>query len=105
MWMAVLRLRSIRWVPGTEELPSYVLGHIGYSVVPWKQCRGYATQAVRALLPEARARGLRYLEITTDPDNIASQRVILGAGGVLIGRFAEPPQYGGHEGLRFRIDL
>jgi len=96
---------GFRWVPGTEELPSYVLGHIGYSVVPWKQCRGYATQAVRALLPEARARGLRYLEITTDPDNIASQRVILGAGGVLIGRFTEPPQYGGHEGLRFRIDL
>jgi len=96
---------GFRWMPGTEELPPYVLGHIGYSVVPWKQGRGYATQAVRALMPEARARGLRYLEITTDSDNVASQRVILAAGGVLIGRFIKAPQYGGHEGLRFRIDL
>ena len=96
---------GFRWMDGTEELPPYVLGHIGYSVVPWKRRRGYATQALRAILPEARARGLRHLDITTDPDNIPSQRVILAAGGVLLGTFTKAPQYGGHEGLRFRIDL
>jgi predicted acetyltransferase len=96
---------GFRWMPGTEELPEHVLGHIGYAVVPWKRGRGYATAAVRALMPEARSRGLRYLDVTTDPDNVASQRVILAAGGVLIRRFVKAPQYGGHEGLRFKIDL
>ena len=28
---------GFRWQPGTSALPPYVLGHIGYSVVPWKQ--------------------------------------------------------------------
>jgi predicted acetyltransferase len=96
---------GFRWAPGTEELPAHVLGHVGYSVVPWKQRRGDATQAVRAIQPVARARGLRYLTITTDPDNVASQRVIVAAGGVLMGRFMKAPQFGGHEGLWFRIEL
>src|SRR5512144_1687906 len=68
---------GFRWQRGTEALPPHCLGHIGYSVVPWKQGRGYATQALRALLPEAKAEGLRYVEITTVPENVASQRVIL----------------------------
>jgi predicted acetyltransferase len=96
---------GFRWVPGTEELPPQCLGHIGYAVVPWKQGLGYATQAVRALLPEAKALGLRYIEITTDLDNIASQRVVLAAGGKLVERFTEPAQYGGIEALRFRLDV
>ena len=49
---------GFRWQRGTSELPPHVLGHIGYTVVPWKQGRGYATQALKLLLPEARARGL-----------------------------------------------
>ena len=32
---------NFRWQNGTAELPPHVLGHIGYSVVPWKQGRGY----------------------------------------------------------------
>ena len=71
---------GLRWQPGTAALPPYCLGHIGYAVVPWKQGLGYAKSALRLILPEARAVGLPYVEITTDPDNIASQRVAEKAG-------------------------
>jgi predicted acetyltransferase len=97
---------GFRWRPGTAELPAHVLGHVGYGVVPWKQGRGYATRALGLLLPEARAQGLPYVELTTDPDNLASQRVIEANGGVLIERFAKPAAYGdASEGLRYRIAL
>jgi predicted acetyltransferase len=96
---------GFRWSPGTNALPAYCLGHIGYSVVPWKQRRGYATEALRQLLPEARAVGLTCVEIITDPANEPSQRVVLANGGVLAERFRKPEQYGAVDGLRFRIDL
>jgi len=96
---------GFRWQPGTSALPAHVLGHIGYAVVPWKRRLGHATMALRMLLPHARAEGLAHVDITTDPDNIASQKVVLANGGVLIERFREPLQYGGHDGLRFRIRL
>lgn len=98
-------LIGFRWQPGTEALPAYCLGHIGYTVVPWKQRRGYATEALRLLLPDAKAEGLRYVEITTDVGNAASQRVIEANGGVLVARFTKPPSHGGGEALRFRIPL
>jgi predicted acetyltransferase len=94
---------GLRWSPGTAELPPYVLGHIGYAVVPWKQRRGDATAALRAMLPHAWAEGLPYVEITTDTDNVASQRVIEKNGGTLIEHFTKAPQYGGVPGLRYRI--
>ncbi|HEY2474673.1 MAG TPA: GNAT family N-acetyltransferase [Candidatus Cybelea sp.] len=62
---------GFRWQPGTEELPPWCLGHIGYAVVPWKRGRGYATKALALLLPEARREGLAYVELTTEPDNVA----------------------------------
>ena len=96
---------GLRWQRGTEALPPQCLGHIGYAVVPWKQNRGYATSALRQLLPEARAEGLAYVEITTDPDNVASQRVIEANGSVLVERYTKPPQFGSRPGLRYRIDL
>lgn len=94
---------DFRWQPGTTALPPHCLGHIGYSVVPWKRGRGYATLALRLFLPEVRAEGLDFIEITTDPINIASQRVIEANGGVLVERFIKPLQLGGTEGLRYRI--
>ncbi len=94
---------GFRWQPGTAALPPHVLGHIGYAVVPWQQGRGLATSALRALLPEARALGLPYVEVTTDPDNLASQRVIEKTGGVLFEHFTRPAVYGGTPGLRYRI--
>jgi predicted acetyltransferase len=96
---------GLRWQPGTMALPQYCLGHIGYSVVPWKQRRGYATDALRQALPLAAAEGLSAVTITTDPDNVASQRVIVANGGVLIGRFQLPEAHGGGTGLEFRIEL
>jgi len=96
---------GFRWQPGTTDLPPYCLGHIGYAVVPWKQGRGYATRALELLLPEAKAQGLAFVEITTNADNVASQRVITSNGGELVERFNKPAVYGGAPSLRFRIRL
>ncbi|MDP9897955.1 GNAT family N-acetyltransferase [Variovorax ginsengisoli] len=96
---------ALRWQRGSNALPDYCLGHIGYAVVPWKHRRGYATQALRAMLLEAPSAGLSYVEITTSPDNIASQRVIEANGGVLVERFDKLASLGGTPELRFRIAL
>ena len=96
---------SLRWQPGTEALPPYCLGHIGYSVVPWRRGRGYATQALAAMLPHARRHGLRYVDLTTSLENVPSQRVIEANGGAVVERFRKPDAYGGAEGLLFRIHL
>lgn len=96
---------GLRWQPGTPELPPYCLGHIGYAVVPWKTRRGYATRALALLLPMAIAQGLPYVELTTDPDNVPSQRVIIANGGVFHARFRKTAHYGNGEGLLYRIYL
>jgi predicted acetyltransferase len=96
---------GFRWSPGTAELPPHVLGHIGYAVVAWKRGRGYASRALGLLLPEAAAMGMPWVELTTDADNIPSQKVILNNGGYLLERFRKPAAYGGAESLRYRIDL
>jgi predicted acetyltransferase len=96
---------GFRWQPGTPDLPPHVLGHIGYAVVPWKRGRGYAKRALALLLAEIGAIGLPFVELITDPENLASQAVILANGGHLVERFREPPAYGAKEALRFRIAL
>jgi len=94
---------SFRWQPGTAELPPYCLGHVGYSVVPWKRKMGYATRALQLLLPETREQALPYLELVADADNLPSQRVIEANGGKLIERFRTSMEQGDKESLRFRI--
>ena len=96
---------GMRWRRGTAALPPHVLGHIGFSVVPWRRRRGHARRALALLLPEAAALGLSYVEITCDPDNTASRRVIEANGGRLVERFHKPAAYGGTETLQYRIDL
>lgn len=96
---------GLRWQRGTEALPPHCLGHIGYGVVPWKQRRGYATRALRDMLREAKAEGLRFVEITTDPDNLASRRVVEANGGVLVEEFVTPPSLGSERKLRYRVRL
>lgn len=96
---------GFRWQPGTTSLRPHCLGHIGYSVVPWKQGQGIAKAALAALLPEARALGMAFVDLTTNPENLASQRVILANGGELLGPFQAPAQFGLAPGLKYRIQL
>ena len=96
---------GFRWAPGTPELPPTCMGHIGYAVVPWKRGRGHATEALRLLLGEIRFTGLPSVELTAEPDNVASQRVIEANGGVLHERFTMPDAYGARPALRYRIAL
>jgi predicted acetyltransferase len=94
---------QFRWQPGTPDLPPYCLGHIGFAVVPWKRNKGYATRGLALLLIEAREQKFPYVELTADPGNIASQKVIGANGGQLVERFRKTQAYGGRESLRFRI--
>jgi predicted acetyltransferase len=75
---------NLRWQPGTTDLPEWVLGHIGYAVVPWKRNRDYAQRALRHMLSEAREVGLTHVDLSTPETNAASQRVINVNGGALI---------------------
>jgi predicted acetyltransferase len=96
---------GLRWMPGGAPLPPHVLGHIGYTVVPWHRRQGHATRALALVLPLAREQGLSRVEITTDPDNHASQRVIEANGGVLVEHFDKGDAYGRAAGLRYVINL
>jgi predicted acetyltransferase len=96
---------GFRWQPGTSKLPAHVLGHIGFSVVPWERGKGHATRALGLMLEESRAIGLDFVELTTDPKNLASQCVIQANAGILVERFEKQAAYGGGEALRFRIQL
>jgi predicted acetyltransferase len=81
---------SVRFQRGTDELPAYVSGHIGYAVVPWKRGRGYASRTLTLLLPIVRAEGLRRVMLTCDSDNEASKRIILKCGGRLASEGPSP---------------
>jgi predicted acetyltransferase len=97
---------GFRWQPGVTDLPLHCPGHIGYAIVPWKRRRGYATRALALMLESARNEGLPYVAVAVDPENAASQRVIVANGGVFIERFRLPPAYPGEgEMLRYRIFL
>ena len=96
---------NIRWKNGTTDLPPHCLGHIGYEVFSWKRKKGYATEALRQILPEAIKLGMPFVELSTDVDNLPSQRVIMNNGGVLHEIFVKPAVHGGTAGLRFRIYL
>ena len=96
---------DLRWQPGTDALPLYCLGHIDYNVVPWKQRRGYATRALGVMLKLAAGEGLKRVEITTSPDNFASQKVIVANGGELVETFITLPSQGSLTKLRYRIAL
>ena len=95
---------SLRWQDGTDALPPHVLGHIGYAVVPWKRRRGHASEALRLMLIEAKKIGLKRIEITTDPDNAISQRIIEKNGGRYLETFVNE-SFGPEPHLRYVVDL
>lgn len=53
---------------------------IGYGLVPSAQGKGYASEALRALLPFARAQDVTSVKGDADHDNTASQHVMTAAG-------------------------
>lgn len=72
---------DLRYIPATGAVPDGIPGHVGFSVVPWKQGKGYATAALRALMEFARTKRLKTLHILCNPENMASRMVIERAGG------------------------
>lgn len=96
---------SLRWQPGSTELPPYCLGHVGYAVVPWKRRRGYATDALAQMLPIARDHGLAGIDIVTDITNTASASVVQACGGVLVREYVVPEESGGFTAHQWRIAL
>jgi len=96
---------NFRWNVGTTDLPPHCLGHIGYEVFSWKRNKGYASEALKQVLPEAIKLCMPFVELTTDIDNLFSQKVIKNNGGVLHEKFVKPEVHGGTDGLRFRIYL
>jgi predicted acetyltransferase len=94
---------SLRYKPGTSDLPPHVAGHIGYAVVPWKRKHGYASKALKQMLTEAQLLGQPEVFITTDPDNIASRIVIERNGGQRAGTWSHPSVHGGAEMERWVV--
>lgn len=58
-------------------------GHIGYSVRPSDQGKGYGKNMLSKALPIARSKGIGEILLTCQTDNAASRSVILANGGVL----------------------
>ncbi|HWG99396.1 MAG TPA: GNAT family protein [Pilimelia sp.] len=61
-------------------VPERAQAEVGFWVVPRARRRGVATAATRTLATWAFARGFGRLELLTEPENTASQRVALAAG-------------------------
>lgn len=95
---------GFRWQPPGAELPHWVHGHIGYTVVPWKRRQGHATRALALMLEAIRPLGLPHVDLTTDSNNEPSQRVIQSNGGVLVQRLRTQTD-GNAEVLLWRIPL
>ena len=67
-------------------------GHIGYSVAPDERFKGYATQMLKAALPECKKLGLDRVLITCIDSNEGSRKTILANGGVYESTVYEPEE-------------
>ena len=85
-----------------EYLEKYA-GHIGYSVAPSERRKGYATQMLKAVLPECKRLGIDKVLVSCVQGNEGSKRTILNNGGVYESTVYEPE----HEFYleRYWIDL
>lgn len=68
-------------------------GHVGYGVRPSARRRGYASDALRQVIPLAGARGIPRLLVTCDLDNVASARTIEANGGTFEGELRGKRRY------------
>ena len=57
------------------------------------------------MLKEVARHGLPHVDLTTDPDNLPSQKVITANGGFLVERITNIAAHGGTEALLFRIPV
>jgi predicted acetyltransferase len=90
---------NLRYQHGTAELPAHVSGHVGYSVVPWRQRHGHGTAALGLMLPIAAEHGLASLIVTCDVGNAGSRKVIEANGG----RFLHETDEASEPGVRKRV--
>lgn len=68
------------------RLNNYLLnkgGHIGYSIRPSEQGKGYAKEQLRQGLKVAKSKNIKRVLVTCDCDNATSRAVILANGGAL----------------------
>lgn len=97
---------SYRWIEEDGRLVGFIAlrhalnrflfdqgGHIGYSVAPAARRRGVATEALRLMVDEARARGLDPVLVTCVEDNVGSRRTIERCGGAYDGSVAGMRRY------------
>ncbi|MDE5546751.1 MAG: GNAT family N-acetyltransferase [Anaeroplasmataceae bacterium] len=68
---------------GTNDFILNSAGHIGYGIAPWERNKGYAKEALKRVLLLGLDFGMKDFLLTTNLDNLASQKVILSCGGVL----------------------
>jgi predicted acetyltransferase len=67
-------------------MPEGFESHVYYEVEPQYRGKGYATEALRALLEEAKKHKIETVIATVNEDNAASIKVIEKCGGKLITR-------------------
>ena len=105
-WQVVKEGQEVRYFIESEDEREIGDGFVP-KVKDWESSVDWADVIVfdDVLGQGAKAEGLRYVEITTDPENAASRRVIEANGGVLVEQFTMPDQYGGTPGLRYRVEL
>ena len=77
---------------GTNEDTGYA-GHVGYQIEPPFRGRHYAGKAVRLLLKLAAMHGMDHILITCDPENAASAKPCLWAGGQPCGTVLLPADH------------
>ncbi len=69
---------------------TYYGGNIGYTIIEEHRGHHYAAKALRLLITLAKRHGLEYILVTCEPENVASSKTCLAAGGRLLETAAIP---------------